>query len=82
MWLPAVDIDPAQSRQLRLTQPNFDAVASFCSFSSAYVLTLLCEATRDLVLANRTLGHRDVKSTQRYAHLTGRALARAVNGMW
>lgn len=65
-----------------LVAPSPNPKASFCPFSSAYVLTLLCEATRDPVLANRTLGHRDIKSTQRYAHVTGRALARAVNRMW
>jgi len=44
--------------------------------------TLLYQRTRDLVLVSRALGHRDVKSTQRYAHVADRALAKAVNGMW
>ena len=41
--------------------------------------TLLYRATRDLLLVSRALGHRDVRSTQRYVHLEDRALARAVN---
>jgi len=44
--------------------------------------TLLYRATKDLVLVSRALGHRDVRSTQRYAHLDDRRLARAVNGLW
>jgi integrase/recombinase XerC len=44
--------------------------------------TLLYRATKDLVLVSRALGHRDVTSTQRYAHLDDRRLARAVNGLW
>ena len=40
------------------------------------------QATKDIVLVSRALGHRDVKSTQRYAHLADRALAKAVNRMW
>ena len=44
--------------------------------------TLLYQATRDLLLVSRALGHRDVKSAQRYAYLDDRALARAVNGLW
>ena len=41
--------------------------------------TLLYRATRDLVLVSRALGHRDVKNTQRYAHLDDRALTQALN---
>jgi integrase/recombinase XerC len=44
--------------------------------------TLLYQATKDLLLVGRALGHRDVKSTQRYAHLGDRLLAKAVNAMW
>ena len=44
--------------------------------------TLLYRATKDLVLVSRALGHRDIRSTQRYAHLDDRRLIRAVNGMW
>lgn len=44
--------------------------------------TLLYQATKDLVLISRALGHREVKSTQRYAHLDDRVLAKAVNTMW
>lgn len=44
--------------------------------------TLLYQATRDLLLVGRALGHRDVKNTQRYAHLNDHVLATAVNAMW
>ena len=44
--------------------------------------TLLYRATKDLVLVSRALGHRDIRSTQRYAHLDDRRLVQAVNGMW
>jgi len=40
--------------------------------------TLLYQATKDLLLVSRALGHRDVKSTVRYAHLGDQQLARAV----
>jgi integrase/recombinase XerC len=43
--------------------------------------TLLYQATRDLVLVSRALGHRDVKSTQRYVHLDDRVIAQAVSRM-
>jgi len=43
--------------------------------------TLLYRATKDLVLVSRALGHRDVKSTQRYAHIDDRELVRAINGI-
>ncbi len=43
---------------------------------------LLYQATKDLVLVSRALGHRDIKSTQRYAHLDDRALVRAIDRMW
>jgi len=41
--------------------------------------TLLYRATRDLLLVSRALGHRDVRTTQRYAHIEDRLLVRAVN---
>ena len=44
--------------------------------------TLRYRTTKDLVLVSRALGHRDIRSTQRYAHLDDRRLIRAVNGMW
>ena len=44
--------------------------------------TLLYRATKDLVLVSRALGHRDIRSTQRYAHIDDRRLIRAVNAMW
>jgi integrase/recombinase XerC len=44
--------------------------------------TLLYRRTRDLLLVSRALGHRDIRSTQRYAHADDRLLTRAVNGMW
>jgi site-specific recombinase XerD len=44
--------------------------------------TLLYQTTKDLVLVSHAPGHRDVKSTQRYTHLSDRVLARAVNAMW
>ena len=44
--------------------------------------TLLYQATKDLLLVSRALGHRDVKSTLRYAHLGDQVLAKAVNRMW
>ncbi|MBI4589701.1 MAG: tyrosine-type recombinase/integrase [Candidatus Rokubacteria bacterium] len=43
--------------------------------------TLLYQATKDLVLVSRALGHQDVKSTQRYAHVDDRRLVRAINGI-
>lgn len=44
--------------------------------------TLLYRATKDLLLVSRALGHRDVKSTTRYAHLSDHILAKAINRMW
>lgn len=44
--------------------------------------TLLYQATRDLLLVSRALGHRDVKSTLRYAHLGDHILAKAINRIW
>lgn len=44
--------------------------------------TLLYRATKDLLLVSRALGHRDVKSTLRYAHLGDHILANAINRMW
>ena len=44
--------------------------------------TLLYQATKDLVLVSRALGHRDIKSTQRYAHLDDYLLAKAIDRMW
>jgi integrase/recombinase XerC len=44
--------------------------------------TLLYQVTRDLVLVSRALGHRDVKSTQPYAHLDDRPVAGALNRLW
>ncbi len=44
--------------------------------------TILYRSTKDLVLVSRVLGHRDVKSTQRYAHVGDQALATAINRMW
>lgn len=43
--------------------------------------TLLYQATKDLVLVSHALGHRDVKSTQRYAHIDDWRLVRAVNAI-
>ncbi|MBM4443259.1 MAG: tyrosine-type recombinase/integrase [Candidatus Rokubacteria bacterium] len=43
--------------------------------------TLLYRATRDLLLVSRALGHRDVRTTQRYAHIEDDALLRAVNAL-
>lgn len=44
--------------------------------------TLLYQTTKDLLLVSRALGHRDVKSTLRYAHLGDHVLAKAINRMW
>ena len=44
--------------------------------------SFLYRATKDLVLVSRALGHGDIRSTERYAHLDDRRLIRAVNGMW
>ena len=41
--------------------------------------TLLYRATGDLLLVNRALGHRDIRSTQRYAHVEDRRLVQALN---
>ncbi len=41
--------------------------------------TLLYRATGDLLLVNRALGHRDIRSTQRYAHVEDRQLVQALN---
>ncbi len=41
--------------------------------------TLLYRGTRDLLLVSRALGHRDIRTTQRYAHVEDRRLVRAVN---
>ncbi len=44
--------------------------------------TLLYQSTRDLLLVSRALGHRDVKSTVRYAHLSDQVLSKAINRLW
>ncbi|MBI2217426.1 MAG: tyrosine-type recombinase/integrase [Candidatus Rokubacteria bacterium] len=44
--------------------------------------TLLYGATKDLTLVGRALGHRDIRSTQRYAHLGDDALAGALDALW
>lgn len=41
--------------------------------------TLLYQATGDLLLVTRALGHRDIRSTQRYAHVEDRCLIHALN---
>jgi integrase/recombinase XerC len=41
--------------------------------------TLLYRATRDLLLVSRALGHRDIRTTCRYAHTDDRWLVRALN---
>jgi integrase/recombinase XerC len=41
--------------------------------------TLLYRAIGDLLLVNRALGHRDIRSTQRYAHVDDRRLVQALN---
>lgn len=41
--------------------------------------TLLYHATRDLLLVSRALGHRDIRTTQRYAHVEDRWLVHALN---
>jgi len=41
--------------------------------------TLLYRPTGDLPLVNRALGHRDIRSTQRYAHIEDRRLVQARN---
>ena len=44
--------------------------------------TLLYQATKNLLLVSRALGHRDVKTTLRYARLGDDILAKAINKMW
>lgn len=41
--------------------------------------TLLYRATRDLLLVSRALGHRDIRSTHRYAPVEDRQLVRAMD---
>jgi site-specific recombinase XerD len=41
--------------------------------------TLLYAETGDLLLVNRALGHRDIRSTQRYVHVEDRRLVDALN---
>lgn len=41
--------------------------------------TLLYRATGDLLLVNRALGHRDIRSTQRYAHVEDDRLVKALD---
>lgn len=41
--------------------------------------TLLYHATRDFLLVSRALGHRDIRATQRYAHVEDRWLVHALN---
>jgi len=41
--------------------------------------TLLYRATGDLLLVSRALGHRDIRSTQRYAHVEDPQLVHALN---
>lgn len=43
--------------------------------------TLLYQVTKDLVLVSHALGHRDVKSTQRYAHIDDWQLVQAIKGI-
>jgi len=44
--------------------------------------TLLYQTTKDLLLVSRALGHRDVKTTLRYARPGDEILAKAVDRMW
>jgi integrase/recombinase XerC len=41
--------------------------------------TLLYRSTRDLLLVSRALGHRDIRTSARYAHTNDRWLVRALN---
>jgi integrase/recombinase XerC len=43
--------------------------------------TLLYRATGDLLLVSRALGHRDIRSTQRYAHVAERRLVEVLEGV-
>lgn len=44
--------------------------------------TLLYQTTKDLLLVSRALGHRDLKTTLRYARLGEDVLAKAINRIW